>query len=513
MLRRLDDRFRLLTGGRRTALPRQRTLLAALDWSHGLLSPRDAVVFRRLGIFTGDFSLEAASDVATVDDTIDTLEAVDAVASLVAKSLVMVVAEEGRPRYRLLETIRAYALEKLDAVGETNATLRRHAQFFVKLTQQSGRDYYELVSDDEFAARYFADIDNIYRALDWAFGPEGEVAIGVALAGSAWAIAIFRGLLFEHLEWLERAYERLDEARVAPLPRAILLGARATAIMMATPARAVAASDEALQAGEALAGDEAIAADEATARPYMVGGALNSKAMALVLLGRASEAKPSTEALLALANGLPRNRLSANAPATEAIRLLALDDRAAARDLFERALGDLRAIGANGLANEVLLNLGTILRHDDRGAAINHFRDMLSSVRSTHMVSNFTTHVAAQSLAMLLLQRDAAGDLEEARALWNATVKALGPTNTIYGLSPFVVLAAKTGRAREGARVAGFDKAMHVTQGLTGEVLDNDEYSLAALKAALPEAELTALMAEGARMSPDEAFRLVTGIA
>jgi len=500
VLQRLDDRFRLLTGGRRTALPRQRTLHATLDWSHGLLSPRDAAVFRRLGVFTGGFSLEAAADVAA-DNAIDTIEAVDAVASLVAKSLVVVDAEEGRPRYRLLETVRAYALEKLDAAGETNATLRRHALFFVQLGQRSGQDFLGLVSDDEFAARYFADIDNIYRALDWAFGPEGELAIGVELAGYSWPIAIFRSMLFEHAAWLDRAYEQLDEAGLAPPARAALLTARAHALVMAAPARAVAAADEAIEAGEAIA------------EPLLVVAGLSCKVGALTGTGRAGEAEPVAQVLMARAKALGRSRVSVGATVMEAQRLLMLGDRAASRALFERALPDLQAIGANGDANEVLLNLGGILAHDDPAAAMTQFRELLANLRPWHFTSGYTTQVAAQSLAMLLLRRDRPGDVEEARALSLTTIRALGPGYVTYGLGAFVVLAARTGDARDGARVAGFDKVQHAQTAVTYVVLENDEYSLGVLKDALPEAELADLMAEGARMSPDEAFRLVTGVA
>jgi predicted ATPase len=500
VLKRLDDRFRLLTGGRRTALPRQRTLQATLDWSHALLSARDAAVFRRLAVFSGGFSLEAASDVAT-DDAIDLPEAIDAVASLVDKSLVVVEAEEGKIRYRLLETVRAYALEKLAAAGETNATLRRHALFFVKLSQTSGQDYSGLVSDDEFAARYFADIDNIYRALDWAFGSEGELNIGVELAGYSWPIAIFRSMLFEHTAWLDRAYEHLDEAALSPPARAALLMSRAHALTMAAPARAIAAADEAIAAGEAIA------------EPLIVVGALSGKVSALTSTGRAREAEPVAKALQVRAKLLGRSRISLSATAVEAQRLLTLGDRAAARDLYERVLPDLRAIGAYGDANEVLLGLGGILAHDDPAAATDQFREILANLRSSQFTSGYSTHVAAQSLAMQLLRRDGPGDLEEARALSLTTIRALGPGYVTYGLSAFVVLATRAGNARDGARVAGFDKARHAETAVSPVVLDNDEFSRGVLKTALPEVELAGLMAEGARMSPDEVFRLVIGIA
>jgi predicted ATPase len=499
VLQRLDDRFRLLTGGRRTALPRQRTLQATLDWSHGLLSESDAAVFRRLGVFTGGFSVEAASS-AAADDTIDELSVVDAVASLVAKSLVVVESGDGRPRYRLLETIRAYALERLDAAGETPATLRRHAQFFVNLAGRAGADYFRNVSDADFAASYSTEIDNIYRALDWAFGPAGDLAIGVELAGRAWVIAVFRSMLFEHLEWLERAYAHLDEADPAKLPRAILLSARAVAVMMAAPARAVAAADEALAAWEALG-----------APPMMIGNLLDTKLRALVFSGRAEEAEATTRALMALVEGMPPNRLSTSVPLSEGYRLFAVGELAAARELLQRALRGLRAIGAHGMADEAMVALGAILMRDDPAAAMEHFRVMLASADTSHMTGGFTSYVVAQSVATLLLKRDEAGDFEEARTLWSATVRGLGPAYVVYGLGPSILVAIRMGRPRDGARLAGFDRVAHADGSLlaTG-VPENDASAIAALEAALPKTELESLMAEGVRLSPVEAFRLAT---
>src|SRR6202043_1273156 len=113
---RLDDRFRLLAGGRRTALPRHQTLRATLDWSYELLTEPERVVLRRLAIFAGGFTMQAASAVAA-DDEIAAAEVVDCVANLVAKSLVTTEGDGSVARYRLLDTTRAYASEKLDESG------------------------------------------------------------------------------------------------------------------------------------------------------------------------------------------------------------------------------------------------------------------------------------------------------------------------------------------------------------------------------------------------------------
>ena len=125
---RLDGRFQLLTGGRRTALPRHQTLRATLDWSYELLAEFERVLLRRLAVFAGAFSLEAASAVAASAE-LATAEIVEGLANLVAKSLVTAEVEGRVARYRLLDTTRAYALEKPAESGERERLARSHAEY------------------------------------------------------------------------------------------------------------------------------------------------------------------------------------------------------------------------------------------------------------------------------------------------------------------------------------------------------------------------------------------------
>jgi hypothetical protein len=163
------------------------------------------------------------------------------------------------------------------------------------------------------------------------------------------------------------------------------------------------------------------------------------------------------------------------------------------------------------MADEAMVALGAILMRDDPAAAMEHFRVMLASADTSHMTGGFTSYVVAQSVATLLLKRDEAGDFEEARTLWSATVRGLGPAYVVYGLGPSILVAIRMGRPRDGARLAGFDRVAHADGSLlaTG-VPENDASAIAALEAALPKTELESLMAEGVRLSPVEAFRLAT---
>jgi predicted ATPase/DNA-binding winged helix-turn-helix (wHTH) protein len=203
----LDDRFQLLTGGRRTALPRHQTLRATLDWSHDLLAEPERALLRRLAVFAGDFSLAAVSTVVA-DAEIAPLDVVDGIFSLVAKSLVVAQVDGTGPRYRLLDTTRAYALGKLAESGEAERTARRHAAFY--------RDLFALMAPDlrlrpsaEALARHVREIDNVRTALDWSFSPGGDVAIGVVLTAAYAPVWQLVGLVGECRERTERAVENL----------------------------------------------------------------------------------------------------------------------------------------------------------------------------------------------------------------------------------------------------------------------------------------------------------------
>ena len=206
ILARLDDRFRLLAGGRRTALPRHQTLRATLDWSYELLTEPERVVLRRLATFAGGFTLQAASAVAT-DDEIAASQVVNCVSNLVAKSLVVAAVDGTTARYRLLETTRAYALEKLAESGELEAAARRHADHYGHLFERAETEL-ETWPTTEWLRDRGRQIDNLRVALDWAFSANGDASIGVALTAAAVP-------LWMHLSLMEECRGRAERALAA----------------------------------------------------------------------------------------------------------------------------------------------------------------------------------------------------------------------------------------------------------------------------------------------------------
>ncbi len=183
---RLHERFNLLTGGARTVLRRHQTLRATLEWSHALLDADEQQVFRRLGVFAGGFTLEAAQDVAS-DERIDRWAVLDHLGALVDKSLVLA---EGSPipRYRMLETTRAYALERLAEAGETQRTLRLHAQAVFALLEPFEDDEWRWRATGGLVPQAKAEQDNLRAALDWADAAPGEGALAVALVGVSYCV-------------------------------------------------------------------------------------------------------------------------------------------------------------------------------------------------------------------------------------------------------------------------------------------------------------------------------------
>jgi predicted ATPase len=232
---RLDDRLAVLTRGRRTALPRQQTLRATIDWSYELLPQSERRLLCRLSVFPAGFTLEAAAAVMSESD--DALAVVgEGIANLVAKSLVSRDGSIPAGRWRLLETIRAYGLEKLAESGEVSVAARRHAEFFRDLIVPAGTNEVLRLSIDD-VARYGREIDNVRAALDWSFSQGGDAAIGVALTAAFAPVWLHLSLFVECRERADRAAEILAPAfnLGAPLARRLHIALAVALILTMGP--------------------------------------------------------------------------------------------------------------------------------------------------------------------------------------------------------------------------------------------------------------------------------------
>jgi predicted ATPase len=217
---RLADRFTVLDTGSRAALPRHRTLLAAMTWSHDLLDEQERCLFRRLAVFASAFPLEAAETVCA-GGTVASAEICDLLARLAAKSLVTVERDEGEVGYRLLNTIREYASSWLADPAERHELAQRHHDWCLDLATQAARAVHDGGGQLRWARRIRSCIDDIRAALDWGLGPDSET---VALAAQMWPVWEMRGHDREGRQWTERALARGDSGPNAERAT-LLLGA------------------------------------------------------------------------------------------------------------------------------------------------------------------------------------------------------------------------------------------------------------------------------------------------
>jgi predicted ATPase/DNA-binding winged helix-turn-helix (wHTH) protein len=208
----LHDRFGLLTAGRRTALPRHRTLRATFDWSHELLPDEERQLLRRLGVFAGGFTIDAATAVMT-DAGFDAVMVTECIANLVTKSLIALDPTPGATRWYLLETIRAYALQKLAESGESDDVQIRQAVYFRDLFTPPASGAKSSLSDEDLA-RHVREIDNLRAALDWAYGDRGDPTLAVALTAAATPVWIHLLLIDECKERIEQAISLIAEGVV-----------------------------------------------------------------------------------------------------------------------------------------------------------------------------------------------------------------------------------------------------------------------------------------------------------
>lgn len=213
LLKLLDDRLSMLARGRRTAPERQKTLLATLDWSHQLLPDIERVVLRRLGIFPGVFSLDAAIAVVG-EENLTFAGAIDAIANLVAKSMLSANVGNGTVQYRLLDTTRDYARRKLAEAAELDLVSRRHAQYFHDLYARV-EDLWNKPPNAKWLEEYIPTIDDVRAALNWAFSAQGDTPLGISLTVLAVPAWVRLSSLEECRSRLEHALHQADAGSAA----------------------------------------------------------------------------------------------------------------------------------------------------------------------------------------------------------------------------------------------------------------------------------------------------------
>jgi predicted ATPase/class 3 adenylate cyclase len=255
---RLDDRFRLLSGGPRTALPRQQTLRALLDWSHDLLREPEQRVLRRLAVFAGGWTLDAAqavcvddADLAAGAEAISDWDVFDILSSLVEKSLVSAETSDTDTRYGLLETTRAYALERLTKSGEAERIAAAHARYVLGLAQSAARTSLA-TSPRAWQTAFEGELDNVRAALEWTIVAKNDVVLGATIVQALDFAFESLGLYFEGLGWGERALAALPEGDVPKIEGALALLVSKFHTYIGSPAGCVSAAERAVRIAREL---------------------------------------------------------------------------------------------------------------------------------------------------------------------------------------------------------------------------------------------------------------------
>jgi predicted ATPase len=490
---RLGDRFRLLTGGSRTTLPRQQTLRATLDWSYDLLLEDERVVLRRLSIFPGAFTVEAASAVAS-DAAIDEFAVVDLLSQLVARSLAIADTNAGATRYRLLETMRAYALEKLSEVAEIEGCRRRHAEYFRDLFERAPDDWLRL-TDTELQATYILELDHVRAALDWALGPDGDSEIGIALAGASGTLWGTLGLFGEGARRLEAAVTRVEPHTSAS--EQARLWRQLGRLVDETPTRARPAFERAAKLYRRL-GDG-----------LGLGHTLLQLGRVLAMMGRFEQ----SEAVLTEAHSLLER---AATPwlfglyfFNTAFLKSASGDPINARKYYEQALALYREVGDESSALSALSNLANVTwALGDLDAAAISFREQVALVRHSPMRTNRLLGWALTSLAGVL---GALGKIDEALAADREGLPLVAEDGSAWRFADQVaLLAALADKLSNAARLAGFADHIFAVKQATRHPIDARHRKLldALLREKLVPDELERLRAEGAKLSEEEACQL-----
>src|SRR5215204_57447 len=449
---RLEDSLRLLRGDSRSAPQRQRTLRATLEWSHNLLSAEEQMLLRRLSVFAGGWTLEAAEEAMGTNEDVGEEDVLELISKLVDKSLVVAeVSARGVERYRLLEPVRQYARERLEESGEADAFRRRHAEFFLTLAEEAAPQLTG-AQQEEAAKRLETDHDNMRAALSWSLERAPETAL--RLAGALARFWEIRTHYQEGSRWIKAALRQSDHADGSTRAKA-LSEAGTFAWHRGHYQQATFFHRQALALYREL-GDEANAA------------------FALLCVG---------------------------------VQDLEQGEHERARPFFEEALALSRELGDKRTIVYALHNLGEVALHSGHYEQARTLGMEAVSV-SREMDDKWTVARDLVWLGMVTAYEgddyeEEAGFLEEGLAL----VREVGDWEWVgHALDSFAVIAGTKGQGERAARLYGAAEALRDAIGAPLPPTNRPHYDrgVAAARAKLNEAEWEAAFSEGMAMSAEE---------
>ncbi|MDQ6767560.1 MAG: NB-ARC domain-containing protein [Candidatus Eremiobacteraeota bacterium] len=486
----LNDRFKILTGGSRSALPRQKTLTALIDWSYDLLSLQEQTLFTRAAVFAGGFSLDAATAVC-VGEGLDEIDILDLLSSLTDKSLV--VAETGgeQERYRMLESTRAYALDKLIATAKREHLVRRHGEYFRDQALEADKRY-GTGSTLAWFAEVELELDNYRAVLEWGLSQGNDVVLAATIAGALEQLWYRGGLTAEGRYWIEPALERMS---VADNPQIAARLLRALAVLCSAK-RTYEAAERAATLYESVRDGHGAAR------------ALVDLAFGLFQMGRVEEASETNMRALAALREYGDKEGVARCLNLQGAVVSNRGAIAEGRDLRVQALAVYKALGDELGASVVLANLGELEFADG------HPEQALRSVSEALKV---VSRRGVGTLNMAIYHsnstpyRIALGDIDGARASAREVLsfarQAQEASLIAIVLQHFALLMALVGQTQNAARLLGYVDAQFKETGMQREPTEKWGYEklMASLREQLSEGEIEKLAAEGAAWSEDQA--------
>jgi predicted ATPase/DNA-binding winged helix-turn-helix (wHTH) protein len=493
---RLDERLHMLSTGPRTAEWRHRTLRDTVAWSYGLLDTADQQVFRRLSGFAGSFSLDAAIAVAGGPDA-NRWELVDALGRLVDKSLVTVEGGE-QPRYRLLETLRLYALERLSVSGESEAIAERHARYFTELFDRA-YEAWETTPDAVWLGIHAPEIDNVRAALDWAHRNPSKSVIAISLAGSAALFWEKLSLFPEGRLHVERAAGLIDQdtplTATARLFRQIGILWHSSDRLRALPPLERSATIY-RRLGDRLS----------------LASVLGTVGSIYGFLGRYAEAKTALYEAQEILSATNRGKSLFNIMNNLGVLGLVTIELVEAQFFFQGALDlartqkdTVREIQVLANLAEVEFGLGAIDRAVERGQeAVSRLRSVENHRHLGWALVNLASYLVAQNNSP-----KARSIAEEALSL----VRTEGGFIVRVCLQQWALLYCIEGQFTVGARLIGFvddgfAAAKEIRQSTEQQIYDR---LIELLEAALPASDIRELACMGAQWSEHEAVTFVLG--
>lgn len=490
---RLDDRFRLLTGGSRMAVTRHQTLRATLDWSYDLLSAEERAVLRRLSVFAGGMSLEAAEQVCA-GTTIARDDVLDLMARLVDKSLLVLDESGPSSRYRLLDMVRQYAREQLLESNEAEEAFERHRDWFLELVERAKADFFRGPDPAETLAEFDREHDNLRAALEWSASEPSGAGPGLRLAAGLWRYWEIRGYLVEGRRWLDRTLAATD-GEVSALRANTLTGAGILASMQGDWQAASAFHSESLVQHRALG------------NPHSIAYAANNLANVALELNDLDRAKELYDEALAIVRDSGDQRGSAIALINLADVVSRQGEHAAAAKLFEESVEVFERFGDRWGMAFALDSAALAARREgqlERARALHEQSLALSrQIGDDRGAARTLTH-----LADLAAEQD---DLTRAKALHLECLRIRQSLRDMPGIASAMEKLAwvmPSEAAEDAARLLGAAEALRESIDAPVPATARADYEryVRTLASRMGEAAFESARTQGRAMAPDQAL-------